>query len=79
VILLLVLARKKNESIIIGENIEIIITEITEDKVKIGIRAPKNMKIFRKELLQEVEQENKNSAVSDKIDLSKIRVAMNTK
>ncbi|MDF2840361.1 MAG: hypothetical protein K0Q99_1133 [Clostridia bacterium] len=76
---MLVLARKKNESIIIGENIEIIITEITEDKVKIGIRAPKNMKIFRKELLQEVEQENKNSAVSDKIDLSKIRVAMNTK
>jgi carbon storage regulator len=79
VILLLVLTRKKNESILIGDDIEIIITEISEDKVKIGIKAPKIMKVFRKELLLEVEQENKKSAVPAKLDISKLTIAMNKK
>jgi carbon storage regulator len=77
VILLLVLARKENDSIVIGDDIEIIIVGITEDKVKIGIRAPKTMKIFRKELIQEVEQENKKSAASDKLDIGKLTIAIN--
>lgn len=63
---MLVLTRKKDESIIIGDNIEIIITDISEDKVKIGINAPKSMKVFRKELLIEVQKENIKS-VSDKL------------
>ena len=69
---MLVLARKKNESILIGEDIEIIISEISEDRVKLAIRAPKSMKIFRKELLQAIEQENKNSSLSDNVDIQKI-------
>ena len=69
---MLVLARKKNESILIGEDIEIIISEISEDRVKLAIRAPKTMKIFRKELLQEIEQENKNSSLSNNVDIAKI-------
>jgi carbon storage regulator len=69
---LLVLARKKNESILIGEDIEIIISEISEDRVKLAIRAPKNMKIFRKELLLEIEQENKKSAETDNLDIQKL-------
>lgn len=76
---MLVLARKKDESILIGDDIEIVIVEVSEDKVKLGIRAPKTMKVFRKELLQEVEQENKNSAVSDKIDISKIAITLGKK
>lgn len=76
---MLVLARKKNESILIGDDIEIIVSEISEDRVKLAIRAPKNMKIFRKELLLEIEQENKKSAASDNIDIEKLRTIINNK
>ena len=76
---MLVLARKKNESILIGDDIEIIVSEISEDRVKLAIRAPKSMKIFRKELILEVEQENKKSAESDNIDIKKIAVAIKNK
>lgn len=76
---MLVLARKKNESILIGEDIEIVIVEISDDKVKLGIKAPKSMKVFRKELLQEVEQENKTSVASNKPDISKLTIALNKK
>ena len=73
---MLVLSRKKNESILIGDDIEIVIVEVSDDKVKIGIKAPRNMKIFRKELLREVEQENKKSAASDKLDISKLTITL---
>ncbi len=76
---MLVLARKKNESILIGEDIEIVIVEISDDKVKLGIKAPKSMKVFRKELLQEVEQENKISVASNKPDINKLTIALNKK
>ncbi|MCK9217309.1 MAG: carbon storage regulator CsrA [Firmicutes bacterium] len=69
---MLVLARKKDESILIGDNIEIIITDITEDKVKIGIEAPRHMKIFRKELLEQIQDENIKSAGA-KVDISALR------
>lgn len=67
---MLVLTRKKDESIVIGDGIEIVITEIGEDKVKIGIKAPKNVKIFRKELIQEIENANTESNISNNIDVS---------
>lgn len=70
---MLVLTRKKNESIIIGDNIEIVITDITEDKVKIGIIAPKSINVYRKELVDAVKDENINSTVSRKIDMSTIK------
>jgi carbon storage regulator (csrA) len=69
---MLVLTRKKNESIMIGDDIEIIITDISEDKVKVGIRAPKTMKVFRKELIQAVELENQSSTQIDKLDIKKL-------
>lgn len=74
---MLVLARKKNESILIGEDIEIIVSEISEDRVKLAIRAPKSMKIFRKELLLEIEQENKKSVETDNLDIQKLSTAIN--
>ncbi|MGE5632534.1 MAG: carbon storage regulator [Caulobacteraceae bacterium] len=64
------LTRKKDESIIIGDGIEIVITEICEDKVKIGIVAPKNVKVFRKELLQEVEKANAESNTTNAVDVA---------
>ncbi|MFA7573354.1 MAG: carbon storage regulator CsrA [Lutispora sp.] len=72
---MLVLARKKDEAIVIGDDIEIIITEISEDKVKIGINAPKHLKIFRKELLDQVKEENLQSAGA-KVDLEALTKAL---
>jgi carbon storage regulator len=60
---MLVLTRKKDEAIVIGDGIEIVITDISEDKVKIGIIAPKHVKVFRKELLDEVKEENIKSVL----------------
>ncbi|MEK5390051.1 carbon storage regulator CsrA [Margalitia sp. FSL K6-0131] len=59
---MLVLTRKKGESIQIGENIEIQIVSIQGDQVKIGINAPKQIEIHRKEIYQEIQLENTNAA-----------------
>lgn len=67
---MLVLSRKSGESILINDNIEVRIVEITNDKVKIGINAPKDIKILRSELCMIVES-NKESAekiLPDKIN-----------
>lgn len=58
---MLVLSRKKEESLIIGDNIEIKIVDIEEGKVKIGIVAPKNVTINRKEVYDKIKEENEKS------------------
>ncbi|CCJ33789.1 carbon storage regulator CsrA [Caloramator australicus] len=55
---MLILTRKEGESILIGEGVEIKILEISQGTVKIGIEAPKNVKVIRKELLKEIGEEN---------------------
>ena len=65
---MLILARKKNESIHIGDDIVITIVDVAGENIKIGIDAPKNIQIFRSELLKEVQQENKQAATA-KLDL----------
>lgn len=55
---MLILTRKKDESIIIDGNIEIRIIEIDDGKVKIGIDAPKHIDIIRKELYKRMQEEN---------------------
>ena len=73
---MLVLTRKKDEAVVIGDDIEIIISEISEDKVKIAIQAPKNIKIFRKELIKAVEDENLKSVGVSDIDSNGLREAI---
>lgn len=58
---MLILARKEKESIIIDGGIEIVIQEISKDSVKIAIIAPKEVKVFRKELIESVKSENINA------------------
>lgn len=55
---MLILSRKKDESIIINGDIEVKILEIEDGKVSIGIEAPKNIDIFRKELYKSIQEEN---------------------
>lgn len=52
---MLILARKTGESLMIGDNVEITITEVSGDKVKVGITAPKEITVLRKELYQTVD------------------------
>lgn len=55
---MLILSRKKDESIIIGENIEISVVDIKGDQVKIGIKAPKDIKVYRQEVFTAIQREN---------------------
>ena len=64
---MLIITRKKGESLMIGDDIEIIVSKIDDGSVKIGIKAPRDIEILRKELYEEVEKENKEAT---KIDIS---------
>jgi len=68
---MLILTRKVGQSIIIGEDIEIKILEIVDGQIKLGITAPKNISVLRKELI-EIKNENLKAASVNKEALSKI-------
>lgn len=59
---MLILSRRKDESIIIDGNIEVKILEIGDGKVRIGIKAPQDIDIFRKELYKSIQEENIKAA-----------------
>ncbi len=70
---MLVLTRKKDQSIIINENIEITVLEVQGDQVRIGINAPKSISIHRKEVFVQIADENKKaSEINLKLDLNNI-------
>ena len=58
---MLALSRKKNEALVINNNIEITILEIKGDQVKIGISAPKEIPIYRKEVYLQIQEANKEA------------------
>ena len=62
---MLALSRKENESIMIGNEIEITVLEIKGDQVKIGIKAPKNVSIYREEIYAQIQEANKEAAKSN--------------
>ena len=73
---MLIITRKLGEGITIGDNVELVINEITDGKVKIAIEAPKEVKILRKELVEAVAM-NREAAQSVMVD--KMQVMKNLK
>ncbi|MDR1626603.1 MAG: carbon storage regulator CsrA [Spirochaetia bacterium] len=59
---MLILTRKPGESIMIGDTIEIQVVELKGDQAKIGIGAPKNVKVYRKEVYDAIQAENAAAA-----------------
>lgn len=55
---MLVLARRLNESIMVGDEIEIVVVSLSHDQVKLGIKAPRSIAVFRKEIYEEIQREN---------------------
>lgn len=63
---MLVISRKKGESLLIGDDIEIAVEKIDSSSVKISIKAPKEKVILRKEVYERVKEENSNAIVANK-------------
>ena len=68
---MLALTRKKGESLVINNNTEITILEVRGDQVKIGISAPKEVPVYRKEVYLQIQEENKESMSSDSLEVLK--------
>ncbi len=66
---MLVLTRKPKQSIILGDDIKLTVLSVEGDRISIGVEAPKNVKIFRTELLEETKHLNRQSLSSGAIDL----------
>lgn len=73
---MLVVSRKKSESILIGDDIEIIVTDIGAERVKIGIKAPKGVTILRRELLETEKLNREASSSSGKDALDQLKKAL---
>lgn len=61
---MLILSRKVNEKVVIGDNISVSIIEIRGDQVRIGIDAPKKVKVFRQEVFDAILEQNKAASKS---------------
>ncbi|SEO66397.1 carbon storage regulator CsrA [Paenibacillus sp. OK076] len=61
---MLVLTRKKGESIVISDDIVLTVLSVEGENVKLGIRAPRDIDIYRKEVLDAIEQNNQNAAMN---------------
>ena len=65
---MLALTRKKGESLVINNNIEISILEVRGDQIKIGITAPKDVPIYRKEVYKQIQEENRASVSAEGLE-----------
>ena len=69
---MLALSRRKNESLVINNNIEITVLDVKGDQVKIGISAPKEVPIYRKEVYLQIQNSNKEAMQADLEALKKL-------
>lgn len=68
---MLALTRKKSEAIIINNNVEITVLEIKGDQVKIGISAPKEVPVYRKEVYLQIQEANKEAVNAEGMEALK--------
>ncbi|MDD3297990.1 MAG: carbon storage regulator CsrA [Firmicutes bacterium] len=66
---MLILTRKKDESIVIGNDIVIKVVDVEEGRVKLGISAPGDVSIHRYEIYQAIQQENKEAAINRQVSI----------
>ncbi len=62
---MLILTRKVNQKLIINDNIEVVILESYKNTVKLGVKAPNNVQIYREEVYNEIKKSNRQAQVSD--------------
>ena len=62
---MLVLSRQKDESIIIGDDVEITIVDVRGDKVRLGINAPRSISVHRKEIYEAIQREKEQNSKDD--------------
>ena len=62
---MLVLSRKKNESIVINDDITIVVVEIRGDKVRLGVDAPKEVPVHRKEIYDDIKRRGRRDKQSE--------------
>jgi len=55
---MLVLTRKVSQSIIVGDDVEVVVLEVRGEQVRLGIRAPRSVAVHRKEIYEQIQQEN---------------------
>lgn len=60
---MLVLTRKKGESIMIGDNIELVVIEVKGDQVRLGVKAPKHIEVYRNEVFEAISASNKEASL----------------
>ena len=65
---MLVLTRRRDESIIIGDDIKITIVDVRGDQVKLGIVAPRSVAVHREEVYREIQEENRRAALDASVD-----------
>ncbi|MCM1282755.1 MAG: carbon storage regulator CsrA [Muribaculaceae bacterium] len=68
---MLALTRKKGEALVINNNIEITVLEIRGDQIKIGIQAPKDVPVYRKEVYLQIQKENQEASHVASLDALK--------
>ena len=68
---MLALTRKKGEALMLNNNIEVTILEIRGDQVKIGVSAPKEVPIYRKEVYLQIQKENEESSSAESMEILK--------
>jgi carbon storage regulator len=75
---MLVLTRKANQSIMIGDDIELSVLSVTGDKVRIGISAPREIPVFRMEIYLEIQEQNRAAGASVRAEVDEALTRLST-
>lgn len=76
---MLVLARKRDQSIMIGDDVEIVVVDIHGDQVKLGINAPRHIAVHRREVYEEVQRENIRAAEAKTKEIGQLDLLLKKK